>query len=116
MHKKIPDTLVVIVVGGLLVALGCWLYFGDTAWRQKRRMNHARQFVPGISNAVHSRSEFSDVTVGVGTADGGCFLLFGSVETITNLAELKRIVAAQHPSVAVRYAVHVLEEYSASMR
>jgi len=84
-------------------------WFGDTAIRQTRRMKVAREHLPTISNAVHSRSEFRDVTVGVGTGAGGCLLVVGVVETEKDLSELQRIIGATQPPVTVVYRLNVVE-------
>ena len=75
-------------------------------------MKLARQHLPAITNAVYANPEFRDVTVGVGTGAGGCFLVVGAVETEKNLSELQRIIAAQQPPVTVVYQLKVLERYS----
>jgi len=111
-NKKIPNGVAAIIVGGILFAFGSWAYFGDTSLRQARRMKLARQNLPAITNAVYAKPEFRDVRVGVGTGAGGCFLVFGVIDTEKNLSELQRTIAAQQPPVTVVYQLKVLERYS----
>lgn len=111
-NKKIPNGFAAMIVGGILLALGCWAYFGDTSLRQGRRMKMARQHLAAITNAVDANPEFCDVRVGVGTGAGGCLLVFGMVETDKNLLDLQRVIAARQPPVTVVYQLKVLEKYS----
>jgi hypothetical protein len=107
-NKKIPNVVVVPILTGILVAIVCWVYFGDTSVSQARRMRIAREFLPVITSAVHSHQEFHDVTTGVGTGAGGCLVIYGVVESERRRTELQNIIAATKPPVTVTYAIKVL--------
>lgn len=111
-RKKIPNTAAVAIISTILIAFGCWIYFGDTSIRQKRRMKLAGEFLPSIVKTVHAHPEFQDVLVGVGTGAGGCLLVTGMIETEKNLSDLQRIIRTQNPPVVVIYNLKVLEKYS----
>lgn len=96
----------------IAAALAGYAYFGDTSIKQARRMKLGREFLPGITNVVHSHPEFRDVRVGVGTAKTGCFLVVGVVETQVQLAELQSVIAATKPPLEVVYRLKVLDDSS----
>ena len=104
-NKKSPNGVAAAIIGASLVAIGCWTYFGDTSLRQARRMNLARQHLAAITSAVYGNPEFRNVTIGVGTAAGGCFLVAGWVENESIVSELQRFISAQQPPVNVVYQV-----------
>ena len=72
-------------------------------------MRIARQQAPSIQHALESHPEFREITVGRGTADGGCILVAGSVATQTQLERLKSLIASMKPRVSVTYSVWVAE-------
>ena len=112
MSRKIPSPVAMAGISTILVALGCWAYFGDTSIRQARRMRLAREFLPGITNVMASHPEFRDVTVGVGTGAGGCLLVVGMVETEKQKADLEQVIAGTRPPATVTYAIKVLQKDS----
>ena len=108
MNRKIPAVVAGGVIVGLLVAFGCWAYFGDTSIRQGRHMRLAREFLPGVTNAVYSHPEFRDITIGIGTGAGGCLLVVGLVESEKQQSELQGVIGATKPRVPVLYRLKVL--------
>lgn len=82
-----------------------YLFFGDTAVRQARRMKLARTHVPKVTQSLDSYPEFSSVKAGVGTAAGGCLMLVGRVSTQDDFERLKSIVAGTQPPVEVWFNV-----------
>jgi len=93
----------------LLVAAGAfaWLFFGDTSFGQARRVSLARRHQPVVTGALAPRPEFSRVTVGVTTGNGGALLILGSVNTAGDLEALHRLVDGTDPPVKAVYAVSV---------
>jgi len=111
-NRKIPRLLAAAVVLGIVIALGCWVYFGDTVFRQARHMKMTQTYLPAITNAVHSHPELEGIRVGVYTGKDNCFLVAGMVETDKQLSVLESVVgAAKPPGATVIYSVNVLERY-----
>ena len=112
MNRKIPTAVAVTILIAVAGAFAIWVYFGDTYFRQTRRMGIAREYLPVITNAVYSCPQFRDARVGVGTGAGGCFLVYGMVDTEAQLSELESVIAATKPPLTVLYRLKVLERYS----
>lgn len=112
MPRRIPTPLVVAILLMIAAALAGYAYFGDTSVKQARRMKLGREFLPGITNAVHAHPEFRDVQVGVGTAKTGCFLVVGMVDTHVQLSKLQSVIADTKPPLEVVYGLKVLDDYS----
>ncbi len=113
MHRRIPTAVSVAILLVIAGALAGYAYFGDTSIRQSRRMKLAREYLPAITNAVHSHSEFRDVRVGVGTGAGGCFLVVGVVDTQEQSSKLQSVISATKPPVRVLYSLKVLDKSGA---
>ena len=107
-NKKIPSVLVISILAPILVAMGCWIIFGETSISQSYHMKLAREFLPVITPAVDSHKEFHDVRVQVWTGAGGGLIAVGTVETEQQRSELRNIIAATKPPVVVSYMIKVL--------
>jgi hypothetical protein len=112
MHRRIPTPLAIAILLLIAAALAGYAYFGDTSIKQARRMKLGREFLPAITNLVHSHPEFREIQVAVGTAKTGCFLVAGMVETHAQLSKLQSVIAATKPPLEVVYRLKVLEDYS----
>jgi hypothetical protein len=84
-----------------------YLFFGNTAFGQARRLRMAGIHQPVVERAIGSDSRFSQVSVGCPTANGGCMLVVGMVPTHEDLEPLKRLVEGTNPPVTVIYGVDI---------
>ena len=109
MNRTITNTLAAVMIGGVLVVVGCW---HGTVTRQNKRIQLGSEYLPQLTNVVCSRSEFRDVRISISTVDGGCFLVSGMVGTEKQHAELESVVASTKPPLSVKYHVKVLEGLS----
>ncbi|MCP5524396.1 MAG: hypothetical protein H7A46_22935 [Verrucomicrobiales bacterium] len=113
MRRRIPVAFAVAVLFTLIAGFAAWVYFGDTVFKQTRRMEVGREFLPQITNVLYAHPEFRDVQVGVGYAKTGCFLISGSLGTQVQLSKLREVIAAAEPPLDVVYRLTVFEDYSA---
>jgi hypothetical protein len=109
-HRRISTPLAFGILALIAAALAGYAYFGDTSFKQARRMKLGREYLPGITNVVYSHPEFRDVRVGVGTAKSGCFLAVGIVDTPEQVSKLQDVIASTKPPLEVLYSVKVLQE------
>jgi hypothetical protein len=107
MNRNLPDKVAASILFSAFVAIGCWLYFGDTAIRQSRRLKLAREHLPAITNVVFAYPEYQHLQIGVTTAKGGCFLVLGAVETEIQSTKLQKLIVGTKPPVMVLYQVKV---------
>jgi hypothetical protein len=105
--KKAIKTVASVLLATASLA---YLYFGDTWVAQLRHMKQARRHLPTVTQAVYAKPEFSEVTVGVGTAAGGCLLVIGRVASQSDLETLRQCISNTQPPVAVTMAVAVTNE------
>jgi hypothetical protein len=111
-NKKIQNVVVVSILGGILVAIGCWILFGETSISQAHRMNLAREHASVITNSLYSHPEFKGVEVLVGTSPRSPLLIMGTIQAENQRAELQRLIAATKPPVTVFYDIKVFETNS----
>jgi len=97
------------LIVAFLLAAGAiaYLFFGDTAVRQSRRMSVAREHLPVVVRLLSSKPEYSRVTAGMTTGGGGRLLIHGCVATSADLESLRRVVAETRPPVETVYAVNL---------
>jgi hypothetical protein len=106
-NKKIPNVVVVSILAPILVAMGCWIIFGNTYISQQHHIKIALKFLPTVRSAVYSHPEFQDVIVQAWTGAGGGLAVLGTVKTEHERTELQSVIAATKPPVSVSYAVKV---------
>jgi len=98
-------TLTTVAAFLLISSSLLYLFFGDTAVRQARRVKLARTHVPKVIQSLGSYPEFSSVKAEAGTAAGGCLMVVGRVSTQGEIERLKGIVAETQPPVEVWFNV-----------
>jgi hypothetical protein len=106
-NTKIPNIVVVLILAPILVAMGCWIIFGETSISQKHRMRLAREFLPVITSAVHSHPEFEDVVIQTTTSAQAGLWVIGTVKTEQQRTELQSVIASTKPPVSYLIRVKV---------
>ena len=94
----------ILIMTAVLIAL---FPFSPTG-QQLRNLAAARKHAHNIQPQLNNDTRFRHVRVGGYTGGGGMFWVFGTVSTDADFAELKRMITATKPPVAVYWEVRVL--------
>jgi hypothetical protein len=94
-------------VAGVMALALAYLFFGNTAFGQARRLRMAGEHQPLMEQAIASESRFAKVSVGCSTANGGCMLVVGMVSSQGDLESLRRLIETTKPPVPVTYMIDI---------
>ncbi len=89
----------------MATGLGCYVWFGPTAFRQARMMDQARERLPFVVDRISSAAAFLGVTAGVST--GGGIVVAGHVGCQRDLQRLKDLLEPSAVWGGINYVVRV---------
>ena len=97
--------IVCLWVIAVLFAMGWWFAPGNV---QTRNMGRVARYVDSVRPLAADRAEFGRIRWIVYTADDGCLLVDGEVDSVAILAELRALVSAHPCPRPVRWNVDVV--------
>jgi hypothetical protein len=109
-YKKLGVAIVVLLIS---FTIARWLYFPHTPEGQRRSIikataAHAKAVTPLLARDIR----FADIRVSEWWKDEGYFLVRGSVENESSLADLKRLIISTHPPTPVVWQVEIVKRGS----
>lgn len=95
--------ILAVLVGALVIDYVAW----HTRSAQDRNIQLARSHAVTVTPRLRADPRFELVQCGGGTAEGGCFWVFGIVSSEQDFAALRHLVNSTHPPVHTLYQIRV---------
>jgi hypothetical protein len=96
--KQTVLLVVAVVLFGIAAAIYWqWLEARQAVQQQIKNMELAEAHLPALRRAIAGDRRFRDVTVSVGDAFDGCFVVLANVETEQAMDDLRRLLEATNP-------------------
>ncbi len=106
---RVAQGLATLLAFCLMVGALLYLFLGNTAVAQQRRLRQASRHQAVVEQALASDARFRGVKTGVSTTTGGAALVIhGTVTADRDLESLKEVVRSTDPPCHVDFRVVVL--------